>query len=170
MQRQWRYEHAAEPPTRLTIASIRHNFKADGTVHDVPKQRCGKPCAATSLASSAMTLEQVTPSSQNSAKHCVRDTGNGGWRVQRILKRVKWEVCIPRLCYMPWKKIFFIEECSFMSRFNMRYTRMRNSRAKQPLSWMVQWIAAFWGIGIYSRTSIHPYGQGGQFTRTHSLV
>jgi hypothetical protein len=58
VQRQWRCEFATEPPTRLKIARIRNKFEADSTVQDVYKQRSGKPCTATSPASSAMVLEQ----------------------------------------------------------------------------------------------------------------
>jgi hypothetical protein len=71
VQRQWRRKFATEPPTQLTIARIRDEFEADGTVHDVHKQRSVSPGTATSPASSAMTLEQFTRSPLKSAKQCV---------------------------------------------------------------------------------------------------
>jgi hypothetical protein len=42
IRREGRRKFATEPPTRLTIAQIRENFEADGTVHDVLLQKSGK--------------------------------------------------------------------------------------------------------------------------------
>jgi hypothetical protein len=53
-------EFATQPPTRRTIARIRDKFGADGTVHDVHKQRSGRPRIATSPASSAVVLQHFT--------------------------------------------------------------------------------------------------------------
>jgi hypothetical protein len=47
VKRQWRHESATEPLTLLAIASIREKFEDDGTVHDVHKQRSGRPCTVT---------------------------------------------------------------------------------------------------------------------------
>jgi hypothetical protein len=41
----------------INNSHIRDKLEADSTMHDVLKQRSGKPCTATSLASSAMVLE-----------------------------------------------------------------------------------------------------------------
>jgi hypothetical protein len=38
VQRQWQNEFGTQPPTRRTIARIRDQFEADGTVNDVHKQ------------------------------------------------------------------------------------------------------------------------------------
>jgi predicted GNAT family acetyltransferase len=65
LRREWLLEFAREPPTRLTIARIRDKFEADVIVHDVKKQISGRTCTATSPASSAMVLEQFTPSPQS---------------------------------------------------------------------------------------------------------
>jgi hypothetical protein len=68
VQRQWRCEFVKEPPTRVTIASIRDKFEVDGTVRDVHKQRYGRPCTATSPAFSAWRwngLHDHHKSSQN---------------------------------------------------------------------------------------------------------
>jgi hypothetical protein len=66
VQRHWRREFATESPTPLKIARIRDKFVADGTAHDVHKQRSGRPSTATSPTSSAMLLELFAPSPQNS--------------------------------------------------------------------------------------------------------
>jgi hypothetical protein len=70
VQRQWQREFEMEPPTRLTVARICNKFEADGTVHDVHKQRAGRPGRATSPASSGMVLVQFIRSPQKSAKQC----------------------------------------------------------------------------------------------------
>ncbi|PNF24528.1 hypothetical protein B7P43_G06320 [Cryptotermes secundus] len=41
VQRQWQNEFGTQLPTHQTIAHIRDKFEADGTVHDVHKQRSG---------------------------------------------------------------------------------------------------------------------------------
>ena len=46
VQRQWWNEFGTQPPTRLTIASIRDKFEIDGTVGDVHKERSGRPRTA----------------------------------------------------------------------------------------------------------------------------
>jgi hypothetical protein len=94
VQRQWRREFAAEPPTLLTIARIRDKFEADRTVH---KQISGRTCTATGPISSAVMLEQCTRSAHTSANQCACETGISRSSVQRILKRYKWKVYIPRL-------------------------------------------------------------------------
>jgi hypothetical protein len=58
VQTRWQSDFATERPTWLTIACMHDKFEADGTVHDVHKQRSGRSCTATSLASSAVVLEQ----------------------------------------------------------------------------------------------------------------
>jgi len=75
VQRQWRREYATEPPTRLTIECIHDKFETHGTVCDVHKGRSGRPCTATSPASSAKVLEQFTCSPQKSTKQCAHETG-----------------------------------------------------------------------------------------------
>ncbi|PNF30207.1 hypothetical protein B7P43_G08419 [Cryptotermes secundus] len=40
--RQWQNEFGTQPPTCRTIACIRDKFEADGTVHDVHKQRSSR--------------------------------------------------------------------------------------------------------------------------------
>jgi hypothetical protein len=42
VQWQWQNEFGTQPPTRRTIARIRDKFEADGTLHDVHKQRSGR--------------------------------------------------------------------------------------------------------------------------------
>jgi hypothetical protein len=54
VQRQWQNEFGTQPPIRRTIARIRDKFEADGTVHDVHKQRSGRPRIVTNPASSAV--------------------------------------------------------------------------------------------------------------------
>jgi hypothetical protein len=66
----WR-ELATEPTAQLTTVFIRDKFEADGAVHDVHKQRPGRPCTATL----AMELKQFTRSPQKSAKQRVREIG-----------------------------------------------------------------------------------------------
>jgi hypothetical protein len=65
VQRQWRREFAAEPPTRLKIARVRNKFEADGTAHDVHKEKSGRPCTP-SAASYTVVLERFTLSPQKS--------------------------------------------------------------------------------------------------------
>jgi hypothetical protein len=91
VQRQRRHEFGTEPPTRLTTACIPDKFEANGTVHDVHKQRSGRPYTATSPASSSTVLEHFTRSPQKSIKQCARETGISRSSVQRILKRAKWK-------------------------------------------------------------------------------
>ena len=74
VQRQWRNEFGTQPPTRLTIARIRDKFEIDGTVGDVHKERSGRPPTATSLATSAVVLQQFTPSPQKSVKQLLPTT------------------------------------------------------------------------------------------------
>jgi hypothetical protein len=45
-RRQWGHEFATEPPT--TTAHTWNKFEAGGIMHDVHKQRSGRPCAAMS--------------------------------------------------------------------------------------------------------------------------
>jgi hypothetical protein len=97
--RQWRREFATEPPTRLPIARVRDKFGSDDTVHDVQKQRSGRPCTPTNPASSAMVLEQFTGPPQKSVKQFENEIGFRRSRGQRILKRAKWKVYIPRLLH-----------------------------------------------------------------------
>jgi hypothetical protein len=56
-KKQWWCEFAAEPPTQLINECICDKFVADDTVHDMHKQRSGRPCTAMNLASSVMVLE-----------------------------------------------------------------------------------------------------------------
>jgi hypothetical protein len=44
----------------ITTAHIHDRFETDGTVHDVYKQRSGRPCTLKHPTSSAMALEQFT--------------------------------------------------------------------------------------------------------------
>jgi hypothetical protein len=88
-----RYEFATAPPRRLTIACVHDRFEADGTVHEVHKQRSGRPCSATSPASSAVVLEQFTRSPLKSTKQYALETQCSGSGVQRILKHAKLKVC-----------------------------------------------------------------------------
>jgi hypothetical protein len=46
-----------------------------------------------------MVMQQFTRSPQKSTKHCVRGTGIDRSSVQRILKRSKWKIYIPRLLH-----------------------------------------------------------------------
>jgi hypothetical protein len=89
---QWRREFATERGTR-----IRDRFEASGTAHDAQKQRSERSCTATSPFSSAVVLEQCTRSLQTSAQQFARDTGITRSSIQRVLKRAKWKVYIPRL-------------------------------------------------------------------------
>jgi hypothetical protein len=61
IQQQWQNEFGTQPPTCRTIARIQEKFEADGTVHDVHKQRSGRPRIVTSPASSAVVLQHFTP-------------------------------------------------------------------------------------------------------------
>jgi hypothetical protein len=70
VQIQWRRTFATEPPTQLTSTRIRDKFEADGTVHDVQKQRFVRPGRETSPASFVMALAQCTPSPRKSEKQC----------------------------------------------------------------------------------------------------
>jgi hypothetical protein len=47
VQRQWQNEFGTQPPTCRAIARIRDRFEADGTVHDVHKQRSGRAAITT---------------------------------------------------------------------------------------------------------------------------
>jgi hypothetical protein len=62
VQRQWPNEFGTQPPTRRTIACIRDKFEADGTVHDVHKQRSGRtpstPDTLTAVVLSAVRRHQ----------------------------------------------------------------------------------------------------------------
>lgn len=49
-QRNFKREFQTDPPTPLTIARIRENFEADGTVQNVHKQRSGKQWSSTNAA------------------------------------------------------------------------------------------------------------------------
>ena len=100
VQRQWRREYVTEPPTRLTIARIPDKFETHGTVCDVHKGRSGTPRTATSPASSAKMLEQITRSPQKSTKQCARETGVSRTSIRCILKRARWKIFIPRLLYV----------------------------------------------------------------------
>ena len=99
VQRQWWNEFVTQPPTRLTIARIGNKFEIDDTVGDVHKERSGRPRTATTLATSAVVLQQFTRSPQKSVKQCSRETGVSRSSVQRILKSAKWKVYIPRLLH-----------------------------------------------------------------------
>jgi hypothetical protein len=117
VSRQWLREFATEPPTRLTIVCIRNKFAVDDTMHDVHKQRFGKFCTASSLASSAIVLERFTGSLLKLARHCARET--------RII-RSSVQLHVPRLLRAtneddPDRRVHCCEW------FNTRYTRKRSS-------------------------------------------
>ena len=99
VQRQMRREYATEPPIRLTIARIREKFDTRGTVCDVDKGRSGRPRTATSLASSAIMLEQITRSPQKSTKQCARETEVSRTIIRSILKTARWKVFLPGLLH-----------------------------------------------------------------------
>ena len=76
VQRQWRHEYRAEPPTRLTIACISDRFETRGTVCDVHKGSSGRPRTRRIPMPSAMVLECFEHSPQKSTKQCARETGS----------------------------------------------------------------------------------------------
>jgi hypothetical protein len=98
VQIQWLREFAMEHPTGSTTASVHDKFEVDDTVHDVQKQRYGRPRTATRSASSAMVLNSLQ-TQQKSAKQCTRETGICRSCSQHIRKRAKRKVYIPRLLY-----------------------------------------------------------------------
>jgi hypothetical protein len=77
-----------------------NNCVTDGTVHDVYKQRSGRPCTATCPTSSAMVLEQFIWSPQKSAKQYAHVVGISRSSVQHILKCVNGNF-MSQGCYMP---------------------------------------------------------------------
>lgn len=97
VQRQWEDEFGTQRPTRRTIARIGDTFEADGSGHDVHKQRSGRPRIVTSPASSAVVLKHFTRSPQKSVNQYARESGVSRSGVRRILKAAKWKVYIPRL-------------------------------------------------------------------------
>lgn len=98
MQRQFRKQFHRYPPARHTINCIRDEFGADGTVHNVHKERSGRPRSSTSPANEQL-LETLHRSPQKSVWQMVRETGVPKSSAHRILKRFHWRRNIPTLIH-----------------------------------------------------------------------
>jgi hypothetical protein len=161
-----------DPPIRLIISCICDRFEADGTVHDVHKQRSGKPCIATSPTSSAMVFQQFTWPPQKATEQCAHESGISRSSVKHVLKRAKWKVDIARLLHVvnedkpdwrvqfcEWFQHMVHEDEEFLSKI------VWSDEATFKLNGTVTLCSI-----LGSRKSTHSHGQGGQFTRTYRLV
>ena len=99
VQRQFRRHFHKDPPTRRTIARIRDKFETDGTVHDVHKERSGRPRSSTTPAKENQLLETLHRSPRKSVRQMARETGIPKSSAHHILKRINWKSYIPKLIH-----------------------------------------------------------------------
>ena len=121
VQRQFRRHFHKDPPTKTrrvpedgvvrereretiarmssTIARIRDKFETDGTVHDVHKERSGRPRSSTTPAKENQLLETLHRSPRKSVRQMARETGIPKSSAHRILKRINWKCYIPTLIH-----------------------------------------------------------------------
>ncbi|KAJ4446641.1 hypothetical protein ANN_13338 [Periplaneta americana] len=70
VQRRWRVQFGTQPPTRLTITTIRDKFEVDGTLQDVLKGRCRRKRSSTDNESVDTIMQAFAQSPKKSMRQC----------------------------------------------------------------------------------------------------
>lgn len=99
VQRRFRREFDKPPPTHRTIARIRDKFERDGTVHNVNKNRSGRPRTSTNPAKEEQVQETLIRTPRKSLRQTARETNISKDSVHRIMKRLRWKSYIPTLVH-----------------------------------------------------------------------
>ncbi|CAI9738053.1 Hypothetical predicted protein [Octopus vulgaris] len=116
VQREFRREFQANPPTRLTVTRIRDKFEADGTVQNVHEKHSRRPRTTTIPSNQEGVLERNHQSPRKSVQQESRKAGISKSSVQRILKRCQWKSYLPRLVHAinddgPDRRVQYCEWC-----------------------------------------------------------
>lgn len=95
--REFRTKFNKDPPTKKTVKRLRDKFEADGTVHDVHKERSGRPRSSTGSTTEKKKLLTFQKSPRKSIRQACREVGISKSSVHRVMQRLKWKSYIPRL-------------------------------------------------------------------------